>query len=92
MTSRSITSAPDSALLLTDGRVLVVGGVATLGDRSGVALTEIYDPRSNGWASGPELQTAWLSPTVTLLGNGRVLVHGGENASGFPEASTFLFE
>jgi hypothetical protein len=25
-------------------------------------------------------------------GSGKVLIHGGENAGGFPEPSTFLFE
>ena len=81
-----------SAILLTDGRVLVVGGVASPGDRAGVALTEIYDAGSNTWAPGPSLQAAWLGSTATLLGSGKVLIHGGENGSGFPEPSTFLFE
>ena len=81
-----------SAILLTDGRVLVVGGLANLGARGAVAQTEIYDPGNNAWAPGPTLQPAWLSPTVTLLGNGRVLIHGGENASGFPEPTAMLFE
>jgi Galactose oxidase, central domain len=81
-----------SAILLTDGRVLVVGGFGNLGARGAVAKTEIYDPGSNGWAPGPTLQPAWLSPTVTLLANGKVLIHGGENASGFPEPTTLLFE
>ena len=81
-----------SAVLLTDGRVLVVGGVANPGDRAAVTLTEIYDPTANAWASGPTLQTAWLGSTATLLGNGKVLVFGGENASGFPEPTALLFE
>ncbi|HEY1334224.1 MAG TPA: hypothetical protein VGF31_08210 [Myxococcaceae bacterium] len=81
-----------SAILLTDGRVLVVGGVASPGDRSAVELTELYDPAANAWAPGPTLSPAWPGATATLLGNGKVLVFGGENASGFPVASTFLFE
>lgn len=81
-----------TAVLLTDGRVLVVGGVADLTDRTAVASTEIFDSSSNGWNPGPTLQAAWRSSTVTLLGNGKVLVHGGESIAGFPEASTFLFE
>jgi hypothetical protein len=81
-----------SAVLLTDGRVLVVGGVANPGDRGAVTLTEIYDPTANAWASGPTLQTSWLGSTATLLGNGKVLVFGGENASGFPEPTALLFE
>ena len=81
-----------SAILLTDGRVLVVGGVAQLGDRAAVPQTELYDRATNTWNPGPTLQAAWLSATATLLGNGKVLVFGGENPSGFPEPSTLLFE
>jgi hypothetical protein len=81
-----------SAILLTDGRVLAVGGVAEPGDRDAVALTEIYDPGSNAWSPGPSLQAARPGATATLLGSGKVLVFGGENAAGFPEASTLLFE
>jgi hypothetical protein len=81
-----------SATLLTDGRVLVVGGVANPSDRSAVELTELYDPAANAWSHGPTLAPAWPGATVTLLGNGKVLVFGGEDAAGFPVASTFLFE
>ena len=81
-----------SSLLLTDGRVLVVGGVADLGDRAAVALTELYDPATNAWSPGPSLQTAPRGATATLLGNGKVLVFGGETAGAFPVGSTLLFE
>ena len=81
-----------SAILLTDGRVLVVGGLAQLGDPGAVALTELYDPATNVWHPGPMLQAAWRGATATLLGNGKVLVFGGEGASGFPKGSTLLFE
>jgi Kelch motif/Galactose oxidase, central domain len=81
-----------SAILLTDGRVLVVGGVTEPGDRGAVVLAEIYDPATNAWSPGPTLQMAWPGATATLLGNGKVLIFGGENASGFPEPTTLLFE
>ena len=81
-----------TAVLLTDGRVLVVGGVADLSDRTAVAQSEIYVPSTNAWSPGPMLEAAWRGASVTLLGSGKVLVFGGEGASGFPEASTLLFE
>ena len=81
-----------SAIPLTDGRVLVVGGVAGPGDRSAVALTELYDPATNAWTPGPMVQPALPGATVTLLGNGKVLIFGGENATGFPVPTTLLFE
>jgi hypothetical protein len=81
-----------TAILLTDGRVLAVGGVASPGDRSAVALTELYDPATNAWSPGPTLQAAFPGASATLLGNGKVLVFGGESASGFPVGSTLLFD
>ena len=81
-----------TAILLTDGRVLAVGGVASPGDRSAVALTELYDPTTNAWSPGPSLQAAFPGATATLLGNGRVLIFGGENSSGFPVPTALLFE
>ena len=70
----------------------MVGGVANPSDRSAVELTELYDPAANAWSHGPTVAPAWPGATVTLLGNGKVLVFGGEDAAGFPVASTFLFE
>jgi len=80
------------AILLTDGRVLAVGGVASPGDRSAVALTELYESATNAWSPGPALQAAFPGATATLLGNGKVLIFGGENATGFPVPNTLLFE
>ena len=82
-----------STVLLTDGRVLAVGGFRSV-DQFDVAVpeTELFDPSTGQWAPGPRLDPAWRNATATLLGNGRVLLFGGEDAQGFPRPNVFLFE
>jgi hypothetical protein len=82
-----------STLLLPDGRVLAVGGTRG-GDhaRSGVSATELFDARTGKWTAGAILDPAWAGVTATLLGNGKVLLFGGEDAQGLPRPEVFLFE
>ncbi len=82
-----------SALLLPDGRVLAAGGTRGGAQaRSGVSATELFDARTGKWTAGPLLDPAWVGVTATLLGNGKVLLFGGEDAQGFPRPDAFLFE
>jgi len=82
-----------SATLLTDGRVLVTGGARSV-DEFNVPLAEaeLFDPATGQWTPGPRLDPAWRHTTATLLGNGRVLLFGGEDAQGFPRPTVGLFE
>ena len=67
------------AVLLDDGRVLVVGGVS---DKYGtVPYAEIYDPTQNVFILGPKMSKGFNSQgTITLLQNGNVLcVYDGDN-------------
>jgi N-acetylneuraminic acid mutarotase len=81
-----------SAVLLTDGRVLLVGGNDAGHPFVGLQTTEVYDPAANEWSSGPVLRPAWTDSTVTLLGNGKVLIFGGETPQGDPVSNVILFE
>ncbi|MEX1026006.1 MAG: kelch repeat-containing protein [Planctomycetota bacterium] len=83
-----------TATLLADGRVLVVGGSALfdLGQvLSSLAQakksTELYDPLSNTWTSGPTLpigsNVGVIGQAASLLGNGQVLVTGGVLVASF---------
>jgi len=81
-----------TAVLLNDGRVLVVGGVDAAQPFVGIQATEIYDPATNNWSLGPVLQPAWIESTVTLLGNGKVLIFGGETPQTDPVSTVMLFE
>jgi WD40 repeat protein len=58
-----------TAMLLPDGKVLVVG-------RSS-ATTELYDPSTGTWSITGSLNVPRDGHTATLLANGKVLVAGG---------------
>jgi hypothetical protein len=67
-----------AAVLLKDGRVLVVGGAsnATKGNRQ-LSSAEIFDPESEKWTAVAPLREARWGPTIDLLRDGRVLITGG---------------
>jgi hypothetical protein len=72
--------APDTshqAVLLHDGRVLVVGGEPAPGWP--VAWAQLYDPTSRTWSAAQSMHVARIGESVTVLRDGRVLVVGGLN-------------
>jgi N-acetylneuraminic acid mutarotase len=64
--------------LLSDGRVLVVGG--SKGEDQQLVSVEIFDPILGITANAAPLYTPRHDHTATLLNDGRVLVVGGYNA------------
>ena len=79
------TATVGRAVLLADGRVLVVGG----------AGADLFDPAANAGAGGFTPIAAMATPrtghTATLLADGSVLVAGGENG-GSPLLSAEIFD
>jgi N-acetylneuraminic acid mutarotase len=74
-----------TATLLSNGKVLVVGGLDDFSQF--VASAELYDPSTNSWSSASPI-CVWpcqglFGHTATLLGNGKVLVTGGFDSSGY---------
>jgi N-acetylneuraminic acid mutarotase len=65
-----------TATLLSDGKVLVVGGADKQGLNT-LSSAELYDPVSGTWTNTGSLNIARLSHTATLLPDGKVLVAGG---------------
>ncbi|MGW3417461.1 DUF6603 domain-containing protein [Streptomyces phaeochromogenes] len=68
------------AVLLSDGRVLVVGGALPTGRgrQSSLAYCELYDPATRTWTPTGSLAQARTGHQATALPDGRVLVTGGD--------------
>ena len=66
--------AEHTATLLTDGRVLVAGG---LNGTAALKSAELYEPNTNRWRRTGDLLTARRLHTATLLPDSTVLVAGG---------------
>ena len=67
-----------SAVLLGNGRVLVVGGWArTSNDDPSRATAEIYNPSTGKWSATGSMSSGRARFGLTMLHNGRVLVAGG---------------
>jgi chitodextrinase len=78
-----------TAIALSDGRVLVAGGVAQVceeeRDPDCVAVptrtAEIYDPATGTWAPAPDMATPRAQHAAVLRPDGGVLVVGGRSES-----------
>jgi hypothetical protein len=73
--------------LLPNGMVLVAGGSYPSVDENqrlmvqhALASTELYDQATRRFVKGPDMKTARMHASATLLGNGKVLIVGGESA------------
>jgi len=69
------------AILLPNGKVLVVGGGVADPSCFALASSELYDPDTGSWSAIGSLKTAAIPLQAVLLANGKVLVAGG-NGSG----------
>ncbi len=66
---------------LPDRSVLVMGGSGGPNGDLSLSTAEVFDPARGAWAGVGPLSQARTGHTATLLGDGRVLVAGGESAS-----------
>lgn len=74
-----------TASLLQNGQVLIAGGVDRLNTDPGsgpnrgdvLASAELYDPATGTFAATGPMTSAVVSPTATVLKDGRVLIAGG---------------
>jgi uncharacterized delta-60 repeat protein len=81
LTTGSLSTAryAQTATLLLNGKVFVVGGVTTGGVDTQTA--EIYDPAKGTWTPTAATLYQHSSHTATLLPNGKVLLAGGLNTT-----------
>lgn len=78
-----------SALLLPDGRVLVMGGLyRTTTAYEMLNSCEIYDPTNNTWTYVASMNNVRYGHQASLIRNGKIMVCGGGN----PEGSTEVYD
>lgn len=75
LTGRMAAPHPDAAVLLHDGRVLVIGG--HWAGESGSVTADLYDPTTNTFGAGGTLVSPRLDESTTAMADGRVLLAGG---------------
>jgi hypothetical protein len=81
------------AVLLPSGDVLIVGGIGLNPQQRYLASAELYDPATGHFKLLGEMLLPRFGPTLTLLGNGQVLVTGRFSAPGYyATATTELYQ
>ena len=81
------------AVLLGDGRVLVVGGGAGGGDvTDDSAKAELWDPATGDWSPTESLNKPRGAFAAVPLADGRALVTGGFNQENQSYSSTYLYD
>jgi hypothetical protein len=64
-------------LMLPSGRILAAGGPEQNAAVRPQITADIYDPKTNTWASTPPLSRPRLAPSIVALANGMVMFIGG---------------
>jgi hypothetical protein len=83
-TSGSMATARSApAVQLNSGKVLVAGGYTcdSSGNCTSLSSAEIYDPIAGTFSSAGTMTIARSGHTMAVLGNGTVLIAGGENCA-----------
>jgi uncharacterized repeat protein (TIGR02543 family) len=73
-----------TAVVLTDGTVLVIGGASS-------AASDLYNPVTNSWTTVGPMSTPRNFQAGALLANGSVLVAGGQDENGNTLASAEIY-
>lgn len=81
------------AIMLPDGRVLITGGSDERDDKGAYNSTELFDPRTNVFTMGPDMQRARYkhNGNAINLPNGTVLIAGGATQAETLDPTTMRF-
>jgi N-acetylneuraminic acid mutarotase len=79
--SLSVARLGHTATLLKSGKVLVAGGCTASDCSTETAVSELYDPVSNGWSTTGNLNTARHYHTAVRLQTGQVLAITGSTGT-----------
>lgn len=94
--SMPVGRAGHTATLLSDGEVLLAGGMGCVllyTPNSYCASADLYDPASGRWSATGSMTEPRTGHTATLLSSGKVLVAGGFGCSSTPYcASAELYD
>jgi uncharacterized protein (TIGR03437 family) len=83
----------NTATALTNGKVLVVGGIITCAPRCQTTNTaELYDPATGVWSNAGTLPTGFATHAAARLLDGRVLVIGGVTNNGTLLRTSYLYD
>jgi hypothetical protein len=80
-----------TSTVLTDGRVLVTGGVI-YGELPVLSSAETYDPLTGNFVTVGNMNTPRLEHTATLLADGKVLIVGGDDGFNGSLASAEVYD
>ncbi len=83
--------AGHTATLLSDGRVLLVGGYAGEG-RPPLVTAEVFDPDTNEFSRVGDLAGGRADHSATMLPDGRVLIAGGTSGNRRALSTTEVFD
>ncbi|HEX7591330.1 MAG TPA: kelch repeat-containing protein [Candidatus Limnocylindrales bacterium] len=83
--------ANQTATLLNDGRVLIVGGFGGAGAAS-LKSAELFDPGTGKFTLTGPLANPRFDHTATLLADGRVLIADGSNDTSAREGSAEIYD
>jgi N-acetylneuraminic acid mutarotase len=91
--SMSVARAGSTASLLGNGEVLLAGGKNTSSQHaSALAGAELFNPSTGIWVPTGAMPAAVTQAQAAVLSSGRVLVAGGESASGAPLAGAEIYQ
>ena len=87
--SMNVTRKRFKAVLLSDGKVLIMGGYSTAS--TALSSCEVYDPATGLWTVIASLNVARFTHSAVKLSDGKILVAGGINSNYALLASCEIF-